>query len=194
MKFPRWLKCTCGRLHWAKSQRVASAALARCRSGHVRPKFLKLRRARMTVRNTLVVMLSHEGARHHHRLLAEEWRKSGFTRQLVKYGYAYGASHGPTKIRGNRLTMYNWRFRWLPAICSALAGDRGIRHVVACEGNAFFDGCAAATITRTEHCCCFFLGAMRLQDASIFRDVRAVTVSHIQRLNHNKNMGPWTGQ
>ena len=66
----------------------------------------------MTPRNTLVVMLSHEGARHHHRLLAEEWKKGGFTRQLVKYGYAYAASHGPTNIRGNRLTMFNWRFRW----------------------------------------------------------------------------------
>ena len=149
MLYPGWSKCGCGRLHWTRSASVAGAALARCRANHVRGKFLKLRQAKMTAQNSLVVLLSHEGARHHHRRLAEEWKQNGFGRQLVKYGFSYKSCHGPTKITGNRLTMYNWRFRWLPAICTALEKHQDIRHVIACENNASFDDCNGAAVLKT---------------------------------------------
>ena len=124
----------------------------------------------MTAQNSLVAILSHEGARHNHRMLAEEWKQNGFRRQLVKYGFPYESCHGSTKITGNRLTMYNWRFRWLPAICAALQKQQDIRHVIACENNAFFDDCNGAsvlkTVNATPHKDIHWLGYLKVHPAN----------------------------
>ena len=148
MRFPNFCKCSCGRLHWARNKNVAKATLSRCRSKHPDASALKLKKGKLTPSTTLVMLLSHARAKHHHTKLACEWKACGFKKQLVSFGFQYGKKHGSKRIRGNQLTMYNWRFRWLPALCRKLKANPGLSHVAVCEGNASFDGIGASQIVQ----------------------------------------------